>query len=63
KRIARNEDARAKRVLLTEEVAEKMSLEQVVYKDISDQMMQQLNQQEAEQLQALLNKALSNKSF
>ncbi len=40
-----------------------MSLEQVVYKDISDQMMQQLNQQEAEQLQALLNKALSNKSF
>ncbi len=41
----------------------KMSLEQVVYKDISDQMMQQLNQQEAEQLQALLNKALSNKSF
>ncbi|WP_085342672.1 MarR family winged helix-turn-helix transcriptional regulator [Vibrio sp. ArtGut-C1] len=63
KRIACNEDARAKRVLLTKEVAEKMSLEQVVYKDISEQMMQQLNQQEAEQLQALLNKALSNKSF
>ncbi|EGR0744986.1 MarR family transcriptional regulator [Vibrio parahaemolyticus] len=60
KRIACNEDARAKRVLLTEEVAEKMSLEQIVYKDISDQMMLKLNEQEAKQLQSLLNKALGN---
>ncbi|AWG77859.1 TPA: MarR family transcriptional regulator [Vibrio parahaemolyticus] len=60
KRIACNEDARAKRVLLTEEVAEKMSLEQIVYKDISDQMMLKLNKQEAKQLQSLLNKALGN---
>ncbi|HFD4264826.1 TPA: MarR family winged helix-turn-helix transcriptional regulator [Vibrio parahaemolyticus] len=60
KRIACNEDARAKRVLLTEDVAEKMSLEQIVYKDISDQMMLKLNEQEAKQLQSLLNKALGN---
>ncbi|TOK14390.1 MarR family transcriptional regulator, partial [Vibrio parahaemolyticus] len=45
---------------LTEEVAEKMSLEQIVYKDISDQMMLKLNEQEAKQLQSLLNKALGN---
>ncbi|MDW2111531.1 MarR family winged helix-turn-helix transcriptional regulator, partial [Vibrio sp. 2089] len=60
KRIACDEDARAKRVLLTEDVAEKMSLEQIVYKDISDQMMLKLNEQEAKQLQSLLNKALGN---
>ncbi|ELI5380469.1 TPA: MarR family transcriptional regulator [Vibrio parahaemolyticus] len=60
KRIACNEDARAKRVLLTQDVAEKMSLEQIVYKDISDQMMLKLNEQEAKQLQSLLNKALGN---
>ncbi|EGR0437582.1 MarR family transcriptional regulator [Vibrio parahaemolyticus] len=60
KRIACNEDARTKRVLLTEDVAEKMSLEQIVYKDISDQMMLKLNEQEAKQLQSLLNKALGN---
>ncbi|ENG7570645.1 MarR family transcriptional regulator [Vibrio parahaemolyticus] len=60
KRIACNEDARAKRILLTEDVAEKMSLEQIVYKDISDQMMLKLNEQEAKQLQSLLNKALGN---
>ncbi len=60
KRIACNEDARAKRVLLMEDVAEKMSLEQIVYKDISDQMMLKLNEQEAKQLQSLLNKALGN---
>ncbi|EHW0640693.1 MarR family transcriptional regulator [Vibrio parahaemolyticus] len=60
KRIACNEDARAKRVLLTEDVAEKMSLEQIVYKDISDQMMLKLDEQEAKQLQSLLNKALGN---
>ncbi|EGR1270606.1 MarR family transcriptional regulator [Vibrio parahaemolyticus] len=60
KRIACNEDARVKRVLLTEDVAEKMSLEQIVYKDISDQMMLKLNEQEAKQLQSLLNKALGN---
>ncbi|EGR2770044.1 MarR family transcriptional regulator [Vibrio parahaemolyticus] len=60
KRIACNEDARAKRVLLTEDVAEKMSLEQIVYKDISDQMTLKLDEQEAKQLQSLLNKALGN---
>ncbi|HHC6513098.1 TPA: MarR family transcriptional regulator [Vibrio parahaemolyticus] len=60
KRIACNEDARAKRVVLTEDVADKMSLEQIVYKDISDQMMLKLNEQEAKQLQSLLNKALGN---
>ncbi|CAI2290599.1 MarR family winged helix-turn-helix transcriptional regulator [Vibrio parahaemolyticus] len=60
KRIACNEDARVKRVLLTEDVADKMSLEQIVYKDISDQMMLKLNEQEAKQLQSLLNKALGN---
>ncbi|EIA1341440.1 TPA: MarR family transcriptional regulator [Vibrio parahaemolyticus] len=60
KRIACNEDARAKRILLTEDVVEKMSLEQIVYKDISDQMMLKLNEQEAKQLQSLLNKALGN---
>lgn len=37
-----------------------MSLEQIVYKDISDQMMLKLNEQEAKQLQSLLNKALGN---
>ncbi|MQD60237.1 MarR family transcriptional regulator [Vibrio parahaemolyticus] len=60
KRIACNEDARTKRVLLTEDVAEKMSLEQIVYKDISDQMMLKLNEQEAKQLQTLSIKALGN---
>ncbi|MDW2052479.1 MarR family transcriptional regulator, partial [Vibrio sp. 977] len=35
-------------------------LEQIVYKDIADQMMLKLNEQEAKQLQSLLNKALGN---
>ncbi|MGR5066855.1 MULTISPECIES: MarR family winged helix-turn-helix transcriptional regulator [Vibrio] len=61
KRIACSEDARSKRAVLTEEVVKEMSLEQVVYKDISEQMMRNLNDQEVQQLQALLTKALSNK--
>ena len=60
KRIACNEDARSKRVLLTEEVIEEMSLEQVVYKDISQQLMCKLDAKEAQQLKALLDKALGN---
>ncbi|BBM63910.1 MarR family winged helix-turn-helix transcriptional regulator [Vibrio alfacsensis] len=60
KRVPCNEDARAKRVILTEEVIEDMSLEQVVYKDISAQMTRKLSEQETMQLKALLNKALGN---
>lgn len=60
RRIACNEDARSKRVLLTEEVIAEMSLEQVVYKDISEQLMRKLDKQEAQQLKALLDKALGN---
>ncbi|MGI9947893.1 MarR family winged helix-turn-helix transcriptional regulator [Vibrio hyugaensis] len=59
-RIACNEDARSKRVLLTEEVIQEMSLEQVVYKDISEQLVRKLDKQEAQQLKALLDKALGN---
>ncbi|WP_050918241.1 MarR family winged helix-turn-helix transcriptional regulator [Vibrio campbellii] len=60
RRIACNEDARSKRVLLTEEVIAEMSLEQVVYKDISQQLMRKLDAKEAQQLKALLDKALGN---
>ncbi|WP_045493342.1 MarR family winged helix-turn-helix transcriptional regulator [Vibrio hyugaensis] len=59
-RIACTEDARSKRVLLTEEVIQEMSLKQVVYKDISEQLVRKLDKQEAQQLKALLDKALGN---
>ena len=60
KRIACHQDARSKRVLLTEKVVAEMSLEQVVYKDISQQLMRRLDTKEAKQLKALLDKALGN---
>lgn len=60
KRVNCHEDARAKRVLLTEKVLQEMSLEKVVYKDISTQLMSKLDQQEVNQLQSLLDKALSD---
>ncbi|MDF2154461.1 MarR family transcriptional regulator [Vibrio sp. CAU 1672] len=58
KRIACYEDARSKRVLLTERVIQEMSLEQEVFKDIAEQMKQKLTGDEAQQLQALLKKVL-----
>ncbi|ANU35464.1 MarR family transcriptional regulator [Vibrio scophthalmi] len=56
--VACQEDARAKRVMLTEKVVKDMSLEKVVYQQIASDLNQSLSQQEAEQLVQLLNKAL-----
>ncbi|MCL9782660.1 MarR family transcriptional regulator [Vibrio sp. S4M6] len=58
KRIICPEDARSKRVMLTKDVTDKMSLEEVVYKDIAEKMNHKLSHEEAQQLQRLLNKAL-----
>ncbi|NOH80602.1 MarR family transcriptional regulator [Vibrio sp. RE86] len=57
-RISCNEDARSKRVVLTEKVIQDLSLEQVVYKEIAQAMNAKLSAQEAEQLASLLEKSL-----
>ncbi|WP_038174200.1 MULTISPECIES: MarR family winged helix-turn-helix transcriptional regulator [Vibrio] len=59
KRIDCAEDARAKRVMLTEQVIKDLSKEQGVYKAISEQLKRKLDQQEVQQLKALLDKALA----
>lgn len=58
-RISCSEDARSKRVVLTEKVIQDLSLEQVVYKEIAQAMNNKLSTQEAEQLVSLLNKSLN----
>ncbi|MGF1910534.1 MarR family transcriptional regulator [Vibrio kasasachensis] len=57
-RVACIEDARAKRVVLTEWVIQNMSFERVVYQQIAADLNVQLDEQEAKQLVQLLNKAL-----
>lgn len=59
-RIACPEDARAKKVVLTEGAIQSMSLELVVYQEVAHAMSSNLSPQEAEQLVALLKKSLSN---
>lgn len=58
RRVACNEDARSKRVTLTEKVIQDLSLEQVVYKEIAQAMNAKLSAKEAEQLVSLLEKSL-----
>lgn len=58
RRVACNEDARSKRVTLTEKVIQDLSLEQVVYKEIAQAMNAKLSTKEAEQLVSLLEKSL-----
>ncbi|RJX70467.1 MarR family transcriptional regulator [Vibrio sinensis] len=57
-RIACEDDARSKRVVLSESAMKNMSLETVVYKDMAAQMTSRLNEEEAKQLVLLLEKAL-----
>lgn len=59
KRIMCNEDARSKKVVLTENAINAMSLEKVVYKEVAETMNAKLSDQEAAQLVSLLNKTLS----
>ena len=56
--IACREDARAKRVVLTDWVIKNMSFERVVYQQIASDLNAQLSEQEAMKLVELLNKAL-----
>ncbi|TFH91711.1 MarR family winged helix-turn-helix transcriptional regulator [Vibrio ouci] len=58
RRVACNEDARSKRVTLTEKVIQDLSLEQVVYKEIAQAMNAKLSAKEVEQLVSLLEKSL-----
>ncbi|WCP66623.1 MarR family transcriptional regulator [Vibrio tubiashii] len=58
-RISCNEDARSKKVVLTENAMNAMSLEKVVYKEVAQTMHAKLSDQEAAQLISLLNKTLS----
>lgn len=58
KRVACNEDARAKRVVITDKVVQGMLMEKVVYKEIADAMNGKLSKQEAQQLVELLEKSL-----
>ncbi|WP_394145490.1 MarR family winged helix-turn-helix transcriptional regulator [Vibrio atypicus] len=59
-RIACNEDGRSKRVILTEQVIQDLSFEQVVYQSMAKSMNQKLTNAEANQLVHLLEKALQN---
>jgi len=59
KRISCIEDARSKKVVLTENAIQDMSLEQVVYKEVAEVMNSKLSEQEVEQLVSLLKKSLS----
>lgn len=59
-RVACHEDGRSKRVTLTAQVIQDLSLEQVVYKSIADTMKQKLSCEEAIQLAYLLEKSLKN---
>jgi len=59
KRTSCHEDARAKKVVLTESAMQAMSLEQVVYQEVAQVMNAKLSEQEAEQLVRLLKKSLS----
>ncbi|KJY82186.1 MarR family transcriptional regulator [Vibrio galatheae] len=61
KRLTCPEDARSKRVYLTEQVKKDLSLEQVVYGQIAQSMGQRLNDQEVSQLIRLLEKSLGAK--
>lgn len=57
-RIACVDDARSKRVILSESAIKNMSLETAVYKDMAKKMMNNLSELEAQQLVSLLEKAL-----
>lgn len=59
KRISCAEDGRAKRVVLTEQVLEDLSYEQVVYQHIAEQMGRKLSADEVNTLIGLLEKSLS----
>lgn len=60
KRIDCVEDARAKRVVLTDKVIEEISMEQKVYQKIASAMTAKLSDDESKQLVQLLTKSLSN---
>lgn len=60
KRIDCVEDARAKRVVLTDKVIEEISTEQKVYQKIASAMTAKLSDDESKQLVQLLTKSLSN---
>ncbi|MCG9598359.1 MarR family transcriptional regulator [Vibrio sp. Isolate25] len=57
-RMACHEDARSKRVVLSEQVLKDLSKEQVVYQHIAQAMKGKLNDKEAGQLVSLLEKSL-----
>lgn len=57
-RISCNEDGRAKRVILTEQVIKDLSLEQVVYRRIAESIGNKLTEVENGHLISLLEKAL-----
>lgn len=58
-RIACSEDARSKRVILSDNAVQNMALEDLVYKEIAQLMRSKLSAQEATQLVELLNKIIS----
>lgn len=60
KRVHCYQDARAKRVVLTDKVIEEISMEQLVYQKIASAMTAKLSDDESEQLVQLLTKSLSN---
>ncbi|KGY13726.1 MarR family transcriptional regulator [Vibrio tubiashii] len=57
-RISCVEDGRSKRVILTEQVINDLSLEQVVYRRIAESMSSKLTETESRQLIRLLKKSL-----
>ncbi len=57
-RISCIEDGRSKRVILTEQVINDLSLEQVVYRRIAESMSSKLTETESRQLIRLLKKSL-----
>lgn len=59
-RISCREDARAKRVTLTDKVIQDMSIEQIVYKEIADVMNAKLSADEASELVRLLKKSVTD---
>lgn len=52
------EDARSKKVILTESAIDHLALESRVYRIMADHLSKHLSESEVEQLEALLNKAL-----
>ena len=58
KRVSCVEDGRSKKVMLTEQVVEDLSYEQVVYRSIAQSMVNKLSDEEAKLLNQLLEKSL-----